>query len=396
MFAPSQLREIKGRVRAYVVDLEPEDVPVVYAAQVFEDLVTIERLAASAKTLIARGSKTRAGIAVRAAGRRPSSSPRPGTSISAAKRMLETSKQVAEQPIVSDAMRPVSCRRPRRRNRGGGDGGARHRGTPGGEGEDVHVCGVAQRMLGGSAQPVIVMRIMRGSPRTATRGTGSAVTGPGDSRQAARPKTGRGSECDRADRRRDLQRRPQNDKQEPRNAYAFDALIASSPDPGGTEKPTKAKPRFNALLRLDYDGLVRGDVEGEEICEIAGLGPIPVRVARDLLGEAILKLVITKGVDVINVTHLGRQATAAQRVALWWRYPSAPAKGARPVAVQIDHRGDWAKTHHTRYDDLDRLCEADHDLKTRHGWALIAGTGRRPMVPPDDPRHPKNKPKPNL
>ena len=31
-----------------------------------------------------------------------------------------------------------------------------------------------------------------------------------------------------------------------------------------------------------------GAVEGEEICEIAGLGPIPVRIARDLLGDAIL------------------------------------------------------------------------------------------------------------
>lgn len=29
-------------------------------------------------------------------------------------------------------------------------------------------------------------------------------------------------------------------------------------------------------------------------------------------------------------------------------------------------------------------------LKTRHGWALVEGKGKRPLVPPDDPRHPRH------
>jgi len=58
--------------------------------------------------------------------------------------------------------------------------------------------------------------------------------------------------------------------------------------------------------------------------------------------------------------------------------------------LQINHRKDWATTHHTRVDEADRLCDSDHDLKTRHGWALVHGVGRRPMVPPDHPRHPNN------
>ena len=41
----------------------------------------------------------------------------------------------------------------------------------------------------------------------------------------------------------------------------------------------------------------------------------------------------------------------------------------------------------------DLLCDHDHHLKTYYGWALVEGTGKRAMVPPDDPRHPKNKPK---
>ena len=51
------------------------------------------------------------------------------------------------------------------------------------------------------------------------------------------------------------------------------------------------------------------------MCEITGVGPIAVSVARSLLGESVLKLVITRGVDVLNVTHLGRGPTVAQRIA---------------------------------------------------------------------------------
>ena len=60
----------------------------------------------------------------------------------------------------------------------------------------------------------------------------------------------------------------------------------------------------------------------------------------------------------------------------------------RTQRLENDHREDWARTKHNRLDESDPLCGHDHDLKTYFGWALVAGTGKRPMVPPDDPRHP--------
>jgi hypothetical protein len=108
-----------------------------------------------------------------------------------------------------------------------------------------------------------------------------------------------------------------------------------------------------------------------------------------MLGESVLKLVITKGVDVANMTHLGRGPNTAQKVALLWQQPVCSREGCgRRAGVQYDHRIDWAITHHTRLDETDPLCDPDHDLKTRLGWALVEGTGVRPMVPRDDPRHP--------
>jgi hypothetical protein len=149
-------------------------------------------------------------------------------------------------------------------------------------------------------------------------------------------------------------------------------------------------PRYLALLRVDAAALRRGRVDGQELCEIAGVGPVPVSVARDLLGEAIVKLVITNGVDVANVTHLGRGPTTAQKIALMWTNPTCIAEGCHRRRIEYDHRKPWAQTRHTRLDELDPLCDYHHDLKTRLGWALVPGTGKRAFVPPDDPRHPRH------
>lgn len=189
-----------------------------------------------------------------------------------------------------------------------------------------------------------------------------------------------------------------------REAYAFDALVelARRARPGedgddtehGPEHPRRDRPTYLALLRVDLEALVRGTVESEELCEITGLGPIPVRTARQLLGDAVLKLVVTRGADVANVTHLGRGPSAAQRVALLWSSPTCIAEGCHRTRVEIDHRTPWAKSHRTRLGELEPLCRHHHDRKTYDGWALVEGTGKRPMVPPDDPRHPVNRPPP--
>ena len=169
-----------------------------------------------------------------------------------------------------------------------------------------------------------------------------------------------------------------------------DAIIdqpAVAPTP-----PPRVNPRYLALLRVDIEALQRGAVTGQELCEISGVGPVPVSVARGLLGEAVLKLVITRGVDVANVTHLGRGPTAAQRIALAWASPGCTVAGCPRTRVEYDHREPWARTRRTRLDELDPLCEHHHDLKTHRGWAMVPGRrGKRALVPPEDPRHPQQR-----
>lgn len=210
-----------------------------------------------------------------------------------------------------------------------------------------------------------------------------------------------------------------DERRESRDAYAFDAVIelarrarvgagasgpamrpgaaveasphsASAPAPS-PPRPKPSNPSFLALLRVDLEALVRGQVEGDEQCDIAGVGAVPARVARDLLGESILKLVMTRGVDVVNVTNLGRGPTAAQRVALLWTSPwCTNSLCSHTLQIQCDHRKPWIAVHETTLDNLDRLCDPCHKRKTHEGWALVAGKGRRPLVPADHPRHPNS------
>ena len=181
---------------------------------------------------------------------------------------------------------------------------------------------------------------------------------------------------------------------EPHEAYLFDALVALADARSGTPATTKAPTiRHLGVLRVDLTALVRGHPVDGETCEIAGLGPVAVETAREMLGESILKLVITKGVDVVHVTHLGRGPNTAQKIALLWQQPKCSREGCdRSARLEYDHKYDaeYHKTRHTRLDETDPLCDPDHGLRTLEGWALVEGTGTRPMVPPDDPRHPRN------
>ena len=49
----------------------------------------------------------------------------------------------------------------------------------------------------------------------------------------------------------------------------------------------KPSPTYTAVIRADLTALVNGRVGAGEMCEIAGIGPVPVGVVRQLLGDAV-------------------------------------------------------------------------------------------------------------
>lgn len=171
-------------------------------------------------------------------------------------------------------------------------------------------------------------------------------------------------------------------------AYAFDGLVALA-TAGGAKAPTA-----EIIYRVDLAAMTRGYPVDGETCEIAGFGPISAQAVIDVMesGDPILKAVVTKGKDVVNVAHLGRRPNAHQQTALDWLFPTCAAEGCgtRASYLETDHRLDWSKSHFTVLQLLDRLCRFHHHLKTYQGWAQVHGRGKRSFVPPDDPRHPRH------
>jgi len=396
-----EVREIDEFLAVLVNRLDPDAVPAGAAFELWSAFDAIERRAGAAKTLLAR--RVEDACAWKRAGFRSAAEQlaiAAGTSTSAAKNMLDASKQVKKLPKTAHALRK------------GRLSGAKARAIAAAaairpEAEDALLAlpeatpmgEVQKRCLearAGDDRDAAHKRIHdernlreftddEGAWNLHARGTledGAAF------RRAHGPIVDEMFTQARADGRR-----------ESPTAYAFDALIelARRGADGRTAEPdTKAKApptQHMALIRVDHAALVRGVVQGDEICEICGLGPIPVWVARKMLGDAVLKLVITKGVDVANITHLGRGATIAQQVALWWQQSACTVLGCtRTRRLQNDHRYEWIKIKRTRVDELDPLCKHHHDLKTYNNWALIKGAGPREMVPPAHPRHPRGRP----
>ena len=174
---------------------------------------------------------------------------------------------------------------------------------------------------------------------------------------------------------------------EPVEAYAADEVMdrllgrtggASTP---GTSNQA-VRPDKKVICLIDLDALNRGRVEDGETCEIAGVGPVSVSAAQRLMGDAFWALVIKDGVDVVNVTHLGRRVTAHQRTAL-------EARGARcefcgsSFRVEIDHIEGWALTHKTELADLSLKCWSCHEAKTRLGLRETGPPGNRSFLTAD-------------
>ena len=182
----------------------------------------------------------------------------------------------------------------------------------------------------------------------------------------------------------EVKRARKEGRREPFEAYAFDGFMTMGDAAASTDGKAAPSP-FKAILRADLPAVLRGETEPGEVCELTGYGPIPVSVARELLPGSFLTLVLTKGVDVINVTHLGRQFTAHQQTAMEWSDDQCQVLGcAEHRRLERDHRTEWSITHHTRTDDADRMCKWHHWLKTVMGFRLEPGEGKRRMLAPDE------------
>jgi hypothetical protein len=168
---------------------------------------------------------------------------------------------------------------------------------------------------------------------------------------------------------------------ESRDAHRADALV----DLARPDSAPPAGPESMVHVVVDYDALVRGHTVTGEQCEIPGIGPIPVTLARQLSEDAILKVLLTKGVDVVAVAHSGYTIPTHLRTALDIRDPKCivPRCDVRRN-LERDHRNTFSRTQVTKLDELGHLCKWHHYQKTFLGYTYRGGPGNWEWIPPDN------------
>ncbi len=184
------------------------------------------------------------------------------------------------------------------------------------------------------------------------------------------------------------------------DAYRADALVALVTGrgvlgPGGDEAgPTPGRPpdpRAQLFIRADLTALRRGHVVGDELCEIPGVGPVPVEAAVAHLGAALTRLVVTDGVDVTTVYSPGRHLPRAVRAALLERDSRCVVPGCDArLGLENDHWvTDFAQGGPTTLANLARLCHRHHQQRTHQGFQLLGGPGNWRWITPETPIVPK-------
>ena len=128
----------------------------------------------------------------------------------------------------------------------------------------------------------------------------------------------------------------------------------------------------------------RGTTEGDELCEIEGIGPVSVAAATELLSEGGFQYLVKEGFDIKTVTKSTRVIANCIDMALIVRDRVCARPGcAKRCGLETDHRQvDYGHNGPSELDNLVRLCPECHRLKTDGGWRLQGRPGAWEWVAP--------------
>jgi hypothetical protein len=179
-----------------------------------------------------------------------------------------------------------------------------------------------------------------------------------------------------------------------REAGSAGRMASTGPGEPGGEAPREPRksgvegrrlgPPAMVVAVVDHAALVRGHVRDGESCVIKGVGPVPVATVRAMLDDAFLAALVSDGIAISSVVHMGRRPTAAQWTALWVRDRSCVVPGCDTAdGLEAHHLGGgWSATRTTSLDDLVLLCAHHHDLASYQGWTLTGPPGQWDWHPP--------------
>jgi hypothetical protein len=399
------LQQVADDLRSALAELEPERLSGPDAARLLEIFAEIEKLASGGKLLSAR--RVESSNVWRRKGHRSAAAhvaATTGTGLGPAITTLEAARQLGSLPVTDEAMRRGRLSEAQVKEIAGAailQPEAEQELVETAEHQPLNLLKLRCRRVKavGQDQRTTYNRIHRGRYlRNWTDGDGAVrfdarLTPDEGARLVAAVRV----EADRLARES-----RQAGQEEARRALDADALVRLALRPSGPPRRRgktgersgtdtgaggpgcePSGPTAMVHVRVDHAALVRGHLEAGELCEIPGIGPIPVDVARSLAVDSILSVLVTDGVDVTAVAHAGRTIPASVRRALLERDQQCVVPGCDVrEGLEIDHVDPFGQGGETRLANLVRLCRWHHYLKThqRHRLDRVGG-GWRWVVP---------------
>ncbi|HEX2179534.1 MAG TPA: HNH endonuclease signature motif containing protein [Actinomycetota bacterium] len=175
-------------------------------------------------------------------------------------------------------------------------------------------------------------------------------------------------------------------------AALADALVELARNASaGSEDPLRPKPRTSLHVRVDHSALTRGHTVAGEICEVPGVGPVPVSTVNEWMKtrDPVVTALLVDGEDIRKVVKVGRSIPGKLEAALVERDQCCVVPGCGEIYdLETDHVVEVARGGPTTLYNLARLCAWHHYLKTHHGYVLKRRLGHWLFedpggVPPD-------------
>ncbi|MGZ6967987.1 MAG: hypothetical protein ACXVKN_09640 [Acidimicrobiia bacterium] len=167
------------------------------------------------------------------------------------------------------------------------------------------------------------------------------------------------------------------------DTLAFDALVQMSDEAADVALQASGnRAPATIVVRVDGPALTRGTTQPGEICEIVGVGPVPVAIARKLMGDSILKVLVHDATDVLAISHAGRTIPTRMRTALEELFPECCIEGCHVNRhLEIDHNVPISEGGPTALWNLTRPCHFHHDYKHTHNLRIEGHGTNRHFVP---------------
>ena len=179
-------------------------------------------------------------------------------------------------------------------------------------------------------------------------------------------------------------------------AYRADGLLRAMRAAAGGSTDEVVPVRKELVIRVDRDAFTRGHTHPGEVCEIRGLGPVPVSVAREIADDAFLKALLHDGTDIKLVKHYGRHIPAELRTALLDKHQVCVDPGCnRCQGLELDHFDPVAQGGETSSANVGPKCKPSHKAKTRTDNARTRAMKDAGTLPPRPPPKPARRTKPN-